>query len=128
MTAVPNALVIHDRGSLELVVLPFGTGGFASALDDILDCDLITAMTLTERLVVWRDDDGINSGRPVNRAAGALIQRHRRDLLPPAWAVWGRAVLTGGADLAELAQPLTADQLAGAVSVLNSIGPASTAR
>ncbi|MFE6189147.1 DUF3846 domain-containing protein [Streptomyces sp. NPDC056465] len=101
-----HALLLRTDGSFELIDWP--TDGQLNALYQVISCQNIDAVDITDQLTMWLDDEGAINGSPVNRAATLLYAAHR----PPHQRYHGHAVITGGTDRHGNTLGLTQDQTA----------------
>ncbi|MET8502885.1 DUF3846 domain-containing protein [Streptomyces microflavus] len=91
-TQHPHALIIRSDGSFEVIDWP--TAGTLQTLYTGMGCTNVDALTLSPRLTMWVDGEGLINGKPVNRAATILYAIHRE----PHQHYHGDVIITGGAD------------------------------
>ncbi|WP_328698570.1 DUF3846 domain-containing protein [Streptomyces sp. NBC_00342] len=99
-----HALLIRTNGTFELLDWP--KQGHLKTLYTAIGCSNVAAVDITPQLTMWLDDEGINVGAPLNRAATFLYAAHR----PPHQHYYGAAVITGGTTPTGITRGLTEKQ------------------
>ncbi|WP_127469616.1 DUF3846 domain-containing protein [Streptomyces sp. B27] len=104
-----HALILRTNGEFEIIDWP--TNGHLEILYRAIECDHVDAVTISPNLTMWIDDDGLNTGAPINRAATILYALHKE----PHQHYVGNVVITGGADHRGDTLALTKDEIAALV-------------
>lgn len=111
------ALVIHPNGRVIKTKLSPG-GDHLALMRRHLDCRLVDCVSLTDRMDMWIDDEGLQA-RPVNPAATVLARRY--GLM---WQHYHGPVLVCGVNARGDSVDLTNEQVDGLLAHLTDVANA----
>ncbi|MFI7005558.1 DUF3846 domain-containing protein [Streptomyces sp. NPDC050145] len=112
------ALLVRTDGRFRLLDWPENDNQHLKILYAACDCTHIDAVTVTEALTLWVDDEGMLNGAEFNAPATRLYALHR----PPHQPYFGQALFTGGTDPQGNTLGLTADEAAHLLQMLLTLG------
>ncbi|MFJ1838935.1 DUF3846 domain-containing protein [Streptomyces sp. NPDC088175] len=99
------ALILRANGEFEIIDWP--TSGTLGILYTAIGCTSVEAVTISPRLTMWLDGEGLSNGAPINTHATILYALHQE----PHQHYQGTAVITSGPENG-VTQGLTRDEIA----------------